>query len=388
MNTHGMQADDTHDMLADSARSYMARAYDAKARATSLAHPHACAPARWQEFADMGWLALPVAGQYGGLDGSLADLCALAEDMGGALVVEPFVPCVVLATGLLADLASDTVRQAWLPAITQGRRRVAVAAWEPAAGFDITAIDTIAVPDGPLFRLQGGKCLVLGGAGADAYLVTARLQGSQDIGVFLLRADTPGLSVTVQALYDTQLTVRLDMQQALAETALRIGPGTDILAALEDAMDRAAVAHGAELVGSMQRAFDITLDYLKTRKQFGRAIASNQVVQHRLVDLLVEIAEARALTQSAAEMLDNAGTADLLLARRQCAAARICVAQTARHVWEESVQLHGAIGMTQEYQLGHYVKRLAVGCTLYGGVEEHLGKLAALSLDDATTPQV
>jgi len=131
----------------------------------------------------------------------------------------------------------------------------------------------------------------------------------------------------------------------------------------------------------MQRAFDITLDYLKTRKQFGRVISANQVVQHRLVDLYVGIEEARSLTQAATAELDSAGAHALTGQLRHCAAASVCVAQTARHVWEESVQLHGAIGMTQEYILGQYVKRLALAGNLYGGVEQHLERLAAASLD-------
>ncbi len=375
-----MHMDDTRQMLADSARTYVARAYDAGTRSASLDHPHACAPQRWQEFADMGWLALPFSEPDGGLGGSLADLCAVAEELGTALVVEPFVPCVVLGAGLLADLAPEAVRASWVPGILQGRQRLAFAGWEPGSGFDVAAIRCTAHPDGPRMRLQGDKCLVPGGAGVDGYLVSARLQGSDDVGVFLLAPGTSGLTVTPQALYDGQLTVALAMQEAQADGALMIGTAAAVLPRLQQAVDRAMLAHCAETVGSMQRAFDITLDYLKTRKQFGRVIAANQVVQHRLVDLYVEIAEARAITHAAAEVLDGA---DRALHRRHSAAARICVARTARHVWEECVQLHGAIGMTQEYVLGQYVKRLAVACTLYGGVEDHLEILAAQSLDSA-----
>lgn len=375
-----MTIDDTRQMLADSARSYVARTYDAKARAVSLAHAQGCSPQRWQDFADMGWLALPLAEQDGGLGGSLADICTVAEELGAGLVVEPFVACAVLGAGLLADLGDDALRQTWLPALAQGTRRIAFAAWEPGNGFDPAAINTVAHRDGPRFRLDGEKALVLGGDGADAYLLAARLQGEDAVGIFLLGADTPGLSITPQALYDGQHTACLSMHQAVAGDVLLIASPEEVNARLEHTLHRARVAHGAETVGAMQRAFDITLEYLKTRKQFGRVISTNQVVQHRLVDLYVEIEEARAMTQAAAAELDAGGAHPTHAHMRHCAAARVCVAKTARHVWEESVQLHGAIGMTQEYILGQYVKQLALAGNLYGGVEEHLERLAAATL--------
>lgn len=383
-NATDMSSEDTRQMLADSARTYVTRAYGDSARAASLAHPHACDPQRWQEFADMGWLALPLPETDGGLGGGMADICVVAEELGMGLVVEPFVACAVMGGMLLHDVAPGSVREAWLPGITQGRLRVAFAPWEPGAGFDHEATSTQATRDGGNFRLQGDKSLVPGGTGADAFLLAARIGDSSDLGIFLVPAAAPGLSVTPQVLYDGQHAVRLQLHQAQAGDALMAGPAGDILPRLELALQRGIIAHCAETVGTMQRVFDITLDYLKTRKQFGRVIAANQVVQHRLVDLYVEVEEARALTHSAAAVLDNILSGDAAQRRRVCAAARACVVQTAQHVWEESVQLHGAIGMTQEYVLGQFVKRLALACTLYGGLEMHLERLAAVSL--ARTP--
>ena len=216
--------------------------------------------------------------------------------------------------------------------------------------------------------------------GADAYLVAAQLPASGELAVFLMPASTPGLQVHPLVLYDGQHAVHLRMEHAEASGPLLQGPAALVTARLERAMQIATLAHCAETVGAMQRAFDITLDYLKTRQQFGKTIASNQVVQHRLVDLHVEIAEARALTFDSAAQFSGLQEDDTLR-RRQVAATRACVVQAARHVWEESVQLHGAIGMTDEYQVGRYVKRLALACTLFGGLEEQLEELAALALD-------
>ncbi len=375
-----MNTEDNSAMLADSARAYMERGYGAKIRDASLAHAHGCAPQRWQEFAELGWLALPIAEEHGGLGGSVAEVCVVTQAMGQALVNEPYLACAVLGASLLADIGSDAVREHWLPALIGGSKRIAFAPWEAGVDMDFRRVGTSAVQDGPGWCLNGEKNIVPGGAGADAYLVAARLPGGDQMAVFLVPADAPGLQVTPLVLYDGQHAAHLRMDGMKAAQPLLQGPAAQVLARLESALHIAVVAHCAETVGSMQHAFDTTLEYLKTRKQFGRAIASNQVVQHRLVDLYVEIAEARALTLRTAAQLADPGT-DTLHRRRLVAATRACVVQAARHVWEESVQLHGAIGMTDEYQVGRYVKRLALACSLFGGVEEQLEELAALALD-------
>lgn len=381
MNAIASETQDNGAMLADSVRAYMERGYGEKVRDASLAHVHGCSPERWQEFAELGWLALPIPQEHGGLGGSLAEVCVITQAMGQALVNEPYLPCAVLGATLLVGLAPDAVRGQWLPALVNGTRRIAFAPWEPGLDMDYRRIQTMARAEAGGWRLSGEKQVVPGGAGADAYLVAAQLSESAELAVFLLPTGTRGLQVNPLELYDGQHAAQLSMEQAEAAPPLLQGPAALVLARLGQAMDSAIIAHCAETVGAMQRAFDITLDYLKTRKQFGKAIASNQVVQHRLVDLHVEIAEARALTLSTAAHLSHTDRGDAALLRRQVAATRACVVQTARHVWEESVQLHGAIGMTDEYQVGRYVKRLALACTLFGGLEEHLEKLAALALD-------
>ena len=375
--------DDAQQMLADSVRKYVERGYGDAVRRASIDHPQGCSPERWNEFAELGWLGLPVPEEDGGLGGSISDICVIAEEFGRGLVNEPFVASAVLGAMLLADVASATVRMQWLPGIADGSLRVAFAPWEPGARFDMAAIGTRAEPIDKGFRLYGEKSLVPGGAGAHAYLLAARLADSGLHGLFLIPAATGGLTVTPQVFYDGQHAAQLRMDGVEAVDALAVGPVVEVLALLEKAMDRAIVAHCAETVGVMARTFDITLDYLKTRKQFGRAIAANQVVQHRMVDLYVEIEEARALTRAAATVLAQQGQKDASLRRRYSAAAKACVSLAAKHVWEESVQLHGAIGMTEEYAVGKFIKRLALASTLYGGVESQLEQLAEGSLGDA-----
>lgn len=374
-----LMLDDKQQMLADSVRKYVQRGYGDVVRRASMIHPQGCSPERWSEFAEFGWLALAVPEEDGGLGGSMSDICVIAEELGRALVHEPFVASAVLGAMLLADVAAADTRKQWLPGIADGSLRVAFSPWEPGARFDMGVINTTAEPIEKGFRLRGEKSLVPGGASAHAYLLAAKVADTGMLGVFLVSAAAVDLKVTPQCLYDGQHTAQLQLDGAMAADALLVGAPAEVLQRLENAMQRAVVAHCAETVGVMERAFDITLDYLKTRKQFGRAIAANQVVQHRMVDLYVEIAEARALTRAAAAALARQGEADASQRRRFSSAAKACVALAAKHVWEESVQLHGAIGMTDEYVVGQFVKRLAVAATLYGSLESHLERLAEVS---------
>ena len=372
-------------MLADSARDYLQRGYGDRVRTASMEDPHGCSAARWREFAEMGWLGLAVPESDGGLGGSVHDICSVAEAMGHALVVEPFVACAVLGAGILSAAADPALRRAWLPGIVEGRLRLAYAPWEDTAALDHRRIATQARGDPRGHGLRGHKSLVPGGHGADAWLLAAQVGDGSELGLFLVPPDAPGLRVVPCTLLDGHHAVQLHLDCVIAEATLLCAAPDAVLAVIDCAIERATVAHCAETVGAMQRTFDITLEYLKTRKQFGRTIASNQVVQHRLVDLFVEIEEARAATYAAAAVLDQLPAADTVQLRRQVSGAKACVAQAAQTVWSEAVQLHGAIGMTDDYVLGSYVKRLSVATALYGSLDHHLEQLARIALDSVAS---
>ena len=372
--------DDNRQMLIDSVRDYVARSYDAAASAQSRAHASGCVERRWQDFAELGWLALPVPLDHGGLAGSAADVVALCEELGRGLVNEPFIASAVLPGALLRCLpTSDTAAQLQSDSAS-GKVRLALACWERGHVFDTTHFGTQAVRNGDGYRLQGDTTMIAGGAAAQALIVPASIDTAR-AGLFLVAPDAPGSQRSSASLSDGQRIAHLRLDHALAGELLFEGPKAAITSLLVGAMDHAIVADCAQAVGTMQAAFDITLDYTRTRKQFGQTIASNQAVQHRLVDLHVEIAQARALTAAAANMLDDAPAPMWPQRRRIVAAARACVALAARLVWQESVQLHGAIGMTQAYALGPFVKRLALACAWHGSAESHLAQLAAASLD-------
>lgn len=370
-------------MLADSARRFVERAAAplrasanapadalADARAGAGAEP-AAAAGHWQRFAELGWLALPLPEADEGLGGSTADLCVLAQELGHGVLQEPFIASAVLAAGLLAATADAALRTQWLPGLIDGRLRLASA---HSGCFSARALAAG-------FVLDGKAALLPGGAGADAYLVPAAIEGSDRIALFLLPADAAGLLISELSLYDGQRAAALRLDSAALPSPCWQGSRADWQRQLQPVLERAMLAHAAETVGTMQSAFEITLDYLQARKQFGRTIASNQVVQHRLVDLKVEIEEARALCFAAATAFDDLETEPLRKAR-MVAAARACVARSAARVWKESVQLHGAIGMTEEYLLAPRVRRLAAACTLYSSEATHLERLAQLAFGD------
>ncbi len=345
---------DEQRMLAESARKVFARGDGSDN----------VAAAGWSAFAELGWLALPVPEPHGGLGGGLPDLCVLAEELGRGLTAEPYVACAVLAGMLLADVAPPAVAENWLPALAEGRKRIAFAPWEPRARHDARAIAARARREGDAWRIDGAKALALGAAGADAWLLAART-GDARLGLFLVEAGAPGMQVQDHALYDGRQAASLGLDAAHA-TLLLDAADTALHAHIATALDRAAIVHAAEAVGTMARAFDITRDYLATRQQFGKPIAANQVIQHRLVDLYVEIEEARALVRAAAATPQPA----------MASAAAALIAHTARQVWEESIQLHGAIGMTEEYAVGACVRRLALAASAYGDSHHHLAALA------------
>lgn len=375
MNTN--LTDDNQTMLADSARKYTERGYTEAARAASAASAHGCAPQRWREFANMGWLALPLPEADGGLGGTLDDICVLAEEMGRALVVEPWNACGVMAASLLAATADAQQRSHWLPSLAAGDKRVALAAWEPGSRFDAARIATRAEPVAGGYRLDGAKELALGAPGADALLVSAVLaatNGTPQPALFLVEAATAGLELQAYAMVDGRHAAHLRLAGVTVAAHARLDAAPDAAQATAAAIDRATVVQCAEATGAMARALEITLDYLKTRKQFGRILATNQALQHRLVDLHVAVEETRALVHAAA----RACAGPELQRQAHVAAAKAFTSQAARLAWEEAVQMHGAIGMTDEYLLSHYVKYLATTQILFGDEQLHLERLAAV----------
>ncbi|MEJ6009384.1 acyl-CoA dehydrogenase family protein [Novosphingobium aquae] len=355
--------DTEQQMLCDSVARFLQNEYDFDARMKLVAAAGGGSAAIWQKFAENGWIAASCPEEFGGFGGSVIDTAIICEQFGRGLVIEPWLGSAVL--GLQTLLASDDAeaKTALLPRLCDGSQRIAVAWSETAARGVPNVVATTSKGEGDILRLHGTKTLVLGGVGADAYLVSVRLAGSIDardgIALCIVEAGAPGLSISPTLLHDGSLAATITLDGANAR--LLQGDG---LRALEAGLGYATCALCAELVGAMERAIEITADYLRTRKQFGVTIGSFQSLQHRMADMVAELELARSMlfVALASQENDEAETRVATLA-----GAKALITGAARSICAQAIQLHGGIGMTEECAIGHYFKRAVVADALLGG---------------------
>jgi alkylation response protein AidB-like acyl-CoA dehydrogenase len=306
------------------------------------------------------------------------------EAFGRALVLEPFVPTVALAARLIGTQASTEQRARWLPAIAEGRECWALAHSEAGARYELSHVSTTARSDGEGWRLDGEKHLVLYAPIAQRLLVSARLSGSNDdpegIALFALDPQSPGLEIQSFRTQDNLRAADLRLAGVRVSAADRVGGAASAYDSLVEVVDFASVLSCAEAVGAMRYACEATLEYLKTRRQFGVPIGSFQALQHRLVDMFVSAEQARSITLLACSRVDGAarGTVSADERMRMVSAAKVKIAEAARHVGQEAVQLHGGMGMTQEMKVAHTFKRLTMLAQWLGDADHHLERFAAL----------
>jgi alkylation response protein AidB-like acyl-CoA dehydrogenase len=327
----------------------------------------------WAKVAELGWLAATLPEEHGGLGGSNADLALLMEQFGRGLVTTPFVPSIVLGATALRLAGTEAQKSAILPGIAEGRIKLAFAYLEPPAQPDPAIVATRAQRDGDEFVITGDKVAVLYGNVADHLLVSARTSGEvgdrQGISLFLVPANTRGFAVSAYRTHDDGWAADLRFDQVRVPASAMLGTVDSALATIEAALDAGAAAICAEAVGAMWRLHDMTLDYIKVRKQFGAAIGSFQAIQHRMVDMYMKCQLAQSMALAGMAALDST---DPAARRRAVSAAKVQVGRAARQVGEDAIQLHGGIAMTDEYAAGHYFKRLTMIRLMFGDEEYHL----------------
>jgi butyryl-CoA dehydrogenase len=371
-------------MLREAAARYVERDYPADARRAAMATPDGFSRERWGAFAEMGWLALGLPADCGGL-GDAGDAEGVAHALGRVAAVEPWLANVGLAAPAIAWLhrrgggVTDAVRAhraGLLGALAEGRTCLALACWEPQGRHDAFDVATRAMRDGQDWILDGTKTLVLGGGAADVLLVLARESGepraTDGLALFAVPADAPGLSRRTLPTYDGRQAADLRLEGVRVPPAARLDADGDAWAAVEHALDTATALGCAEAVGTMAAVIDATRGYLQQRRQFGRPLAANQVLRHRLVDLWAAMEQSRAIAGAAIERLDDAPAAR----RRAVSLAKAFVGPAARACGEDGIQLHGAIGMTDELPFGQLAKRLIGFANLLGDEAWHLERLA------------
>jgi len=333
----------------------------------------------WKEMAALGWVGIPFSEAHGGAEMGMAELAVVMEALGRTLAPEPFLSTVLLAGQVLVHGGSPAQQAEWIPRIVEGDALGALATDEIHSRWDLCRVETRAEPVGDGFRISGEKTQVLDGHVADLLLVSARSGGASDdadgVTIFGIRPGAPGLSITRQSRIDSRnaALVRLDGVKVAGSDV--VGPVGGGAAILENAVARATVGLCAEMLGAMQEAFHRTLDYMRTREQFGVPIGSFQALKHRAAREFIAIEISRSAVLAAARALDGGddeAAALVSLAKAQCSEAAILVAN-------ESVQMHGGIGMTDEHDIGFYLKRARAAELSFGDAAWHRRRWAEIS---------
>jgi len=366
---------DEQRLLRESADRFVSETYTADHRRKVANEPLGFSADIWKQFADLGWLALPIAEAHGGLGGGAIEIGILMEAFGRGLVSEPYLSTVVIGASLISECGTEAQKQALLPKIADGSLYLAFAHSERQARFDLADVRTTAtkMPDG--WRLDGHKTAVLDGNAAGQTIVSARVNDANGkLCLFLVPQGTRGLALRDFPRLGGGRACNLELNGVQLPADALLGDGTDALPAIEGTVDRAMAALGAEAVGIMQTLLDQTLEYTKIRKQFGRPLSANQVIRHRLADMAMQCDEARSMALRAALMAD----AEPVARSRAASGAKAKIGKCARFVAEQSVQLHGAMGVTEELDIGSYFKRLLAFDTLFGGSAHHYRRHAAL----------
>ena len=364
---------DEQRLLRESADRFVSETYTADHRRRIANDPLGFSAEIWKQFAELGWLALPIPEAYGGLGGGAIEIGILMEAFGRGLVAEPYLSTVVIGASLVAECGTEPQKQALLPKIADGSLYLAFAHSERQARFDLADVRTTAKKTSGGWRLDGQKTAVLDGNAAHQIAVSARVDDGK-LCLFLVPQGTRGLALRDYPRLGGGRACNLELGGIELPADARLGDGSDALPAIEAVVDRAMAALGAEAVGIMQTLLDQTLEYTKIRKQFGRPLSANQVIRHRLADMAMQCDEARSMALRAALM---AG-AEPVARSRAASGAKAKIGKCARFVAEQAVQLHGAMGVTEELDIGSYFKRLLAFDTLFGGSAHHYRRHAAL----------
>jgi len=342
-------------------------------------HPLGFSRAHWKQMAELGWVGIPFAEEFGGAGMGMADLAVVLEALGRTLAPEPFLSTVLLAGQALALGGSDVQKKAWLPGVCAGEKILAFAQQEPRSRYERTHVATRARRDGAGFRIDGEKIQVLDAANADALVVVARTSGEDrdpaGVTLFLVPKGAAGVSITPQTRIDHRSAALVKLDGVAVGADAVIGGEGQGEALLDAVLDRATAGLCAEMLGSIEQVFADTIQYLKTRQQFGVPIGSFQALKHRAAKVYMEVELARSAVMAAVRALD-AGDADapklVSLAKARCSDAFVLAAN-------EAVQMFGGVGMTDEYDVGFYIKRSRVAEMTLGDAAWHRERWARLA---------
>ena len=365
------------DQLRDAVRRYLVQEYAFDAR-NKIVHGAGTSPQAWAGFAELGLLGVPVPEEHGGFGANGVDLLVVMEELGRGLVIEPYFATAVLGAALLR-FAGGAQAQALLPKVADGSLKLAAALTEKHSRHELFNVATTAKPGAGGYVLNGAKTVVLHGAEADKLTVSARSAGATrdqaGISLFLVDKGAAGVKIEGYRTIDGMRAADVTLANVTVGADALLGKAGEGLAILERAAEVSIAALAAEAVGAMSALHEATLEYLKTRKQFGVPIGKFQVLQHRAVEMFMEIEQARSLSLLAAVKVDSADAAERA---RAVHAAKVRVGRALKFVGQAAIQMHGGMGMTDELNVGHYFKRLTMIEATLGDTDHHLAAYAAL----------
>jgi pimeloyl-CoA dehydrogenase small subunit len=369
---------DEQNMLRDSIAKWAAGEYDFDKRREALKSEDGW-KTNWATFAELGLLAAPLPEDFGGLGGGALDVNVVMEELGKALVVEPYVPTVVIAGNVLRHAGSAAQKDEHLTAIAGGERVIAFAQAEPKSRWSLNDVATTAKKDGAGYVLNGQKAVVIGGPQADTLLVSARTAGGQrdakGVSLFLVPKKTKGVTTRDYPTMDATSASEVYLEKVAVGAEALIGEADASLPLIERIVDEANAAYCSEAVGCLRMMHTLTHEYAKTRKQFGRAIGEFQVIQHRLVDMFMSVEESVSMALLATLKLEASAEERA----KAVSAAKVSIGKHSRFVGQNAVQTHGGMGVTDEMRVGHYFKRVTMLDSTFGNVDYHLKRYAALT---------
>ncbi len=358
-------------MVRDSIARFVQDDYDWDTRKAIVASDKGLSPDNWKLFAELGWLSIPFAEEHGGFGGNIVDLSVVMEELGKGLVVEPYFPTVVLFGGLIARAGNDAQQAEWLPRVIGGEVLGGFAYVERQSRFALHDCLTTATPSGDGFVLNGEKVVVFNGEQADHLVVLARTSGEQSdrtgLSLFIVEASAAGIDKMNYPMMDGQRVANVTFKDVALPADALLGEEGKALAVVEALVDEAIIALASEAVGIMGVLNTKTLEYAKTREQFGVAIGSYQALQHRMVDTMMAYEQCKSLLFKALCEYKQ----EPAMAAETIHALKVLIDRNAKHVFGEAIQIHGGMGMTDELDIGHYAKRLMMINTTFGDANFH-----------------
>lgn len=363
-------------MLQDSVSKFILNDYDFETRQKILESTNGFSKNNWKLFAELGWLMVPFNEEDGGLGGTMVDLMLIMEEFGKGMVIEPYLATAVMSGGLIALAGNQQQKDDYLPRIMEGQLQMAFAYAEPQSRYNLNNVKCNAIQKNNQMAITGEKSVVLNGNNADILVVSARTSGDKSdkngISLFLVDANHPTVIRKGYSNVDGHQAADIWFENTPVISLL--GEKDNALPIIDNIIDKASLAVCAEAVGAMQVAHERTLEYAKTRKQFGRTIGSFQALQHRLVNMFIEHQQAKSILLMAALKMDSCNGRDA----KALSAAKSRIGKAANVVGREAVQIHGAIGMTDELDVGHLFKRLTTFQFLFGSTDMHTKRFASL----------